>query len=93
MAVGGLPAAGRPCRTRGERRPRDAPRSTRVGKWLDLPLCIRVGMHTGDAVAGVIGRQKFVYDLWGDTVNTASRMESHGVGARIQVNRAARPAV
>ena len=39
-------------------------------------------------IAGVIGRQKFIYDLWGDTVNTASRMESHGVPGRIQVTAA-----
>jgi adenylate cyclase len=39
-------------------------------------------------VAGVIGRHKFTYDLWGDTVNTASRMESHGVPGRIQVTEA-----
>jgi class 3 adenylate cyclase len=39
-------------------------------------------------VAGVIGRRKFIYDLWGDTVNTASRMESHGIAGRIQVTEA-----
>ena len=47
---------------------------------------LRIGMDTGPAVAGVIGQRKFSYDLWGDTVNTASRMESHGVPGSIQVS-------
>jgi class 3 adenylate cyclase len=53
-----------------------------------IDLRIRVGLHTGPAVAGVVGVKKFIYDVWGDTVNTASRMESHGVPGHIQVTEA-----
>ena len=48
----------------------------------------RIGMHTGPVVAGVIGTKKFIYDVWGDTVNVASRMESTGEAGRIQVTAA-----
>ena len=53
-------------------------------------LKVRIGLSTGAVVAGVIGKKKFLYDVWGDTVNTASRMESHGVSGRIQLTDATR---
>lgn len=51
-------------------------------------LSIRIGINTGPVIAGIIGTKKFIYDLWGDAVNIASRMESHGLPGRIQVSEA-----
>jgi adenylate cyclase len=50
-------------------------------------LEMRIGINTGPVIAGIIGRKKFIYDLWGDAVNTASRMESHGEPSQIQITQ------
>lgn len=56
-------------------------------KTIARPVQLRIGIHTGPVIAGVIGLRKFVYDIWGDSVNTASRMESHGTPGKIQCSR------
>jgi adenylate cyclase len=67
--------------------------ATDVGRRCGHVLQLRIGIDSGPVVAGVIGHRKFSYDLWGDTVNSASRMESHGVPGRVQVTeRVARAA-
>ena len=60
---------------------RELKRSRGLGDW-----SIRIGIHTGPVTAGVIGKQKFAYDIWGDAVNIASRMETSGVSGRVNIS-------
>ena len=64
-----------------------------IAESAGIPLELRVGVHSGALVAGVIGTRKFVYDVWGDTVNTAKRMESYGLPGRVHVSAATRAAL
>jgi class 3 adenylate cyclase len=65
----------------------------RINASGDTDFHIRIGIHAGPVVAGIIGRHKFIYDVWGDTVNIASRLESQGAPDRIQVSEAVRDAL
>ncbi len=60
--------------------------TTRFAQVNDLPWTIRIGIHSGEVVAGVIGKRKFSYDLWGDTVNVASRIESTGAPGEVRIS-------
>ncbi len=64
-----------------------------AGTVFGVPLQVRIGLHTGALIAGVLGTHKFVYDVWGDTVNIAKRMESYGLPDRIHVSAATRQAL
>ena len=89
MAVCGLP---HPVADHADRMVRMAIRMVHICREHALenrvPFRLRIGINSGPVVAGVIGRSKYIYDLWGDTVNLASRMESAGVADSIQVTRA-----
>ena|SRR5437763_2360878 len=88
MAVCGLPVI---CADHCEQMLKMAQRMMQIAREFSaergIAVHLRIGMNTGPVVAGIIGRRKFIYDLWGDTVNLASRMESQGIPDAIQVTR------
>ena len=87
MAVAGVPLPVEDHADRAVRFALDIHRVTdELAVELGMPLRLRVGIHSGPLVAGVIGRDKLAYDLWGDTVNVASRMESQGLPGRVQIS-------
>ncbi len=96
MCAGGLPIP-------NDTHPADAVKAAlEMVEWLErrnrenpeaLLNEMRIGIHTGPVVAGVVGKNKFAYDIWGDAVNLAARLEEHGESGKINVSRATAEAV
>lgn len=86
LAVGGIPPHGKGHEHLSMRFALEALQCVESLGYRDpLNLQLRIGMHTGPVIAGVIGDTRYIYDVWGETVNMASRMESHGMPGRVQV--------
>src|SRR2546421_856015 len=91
MAVAGVPVPARDHATRAAHLSLDMVDVVdRFNERSGKSLQVRIGIATGVGVAGVIGKRRYLYDVWGDTVNTASWMESHGVAGRVQVSESTR---
>ena len=89
MVVGGMPEPSADHTARVAGMALDLAESIgRIESAVRLGIAFRIGIHCGPIVAGVIGTRKFIYDVWGDTVNMASRMESLGIPGRVQVTHA-----
>ena len=87
MAVAGLPSPRTDHARAAAEMALDMLELTRNFHGLPGSLTVRIGMSSGPVVAGVIGHRKFAYDLWGETVNTASRMQSHGTPGVVHISQ------
>src|SRR5690606_18371568 len=87
MAAVGIPEPRRDHATAAVTFARAIIAETRSSRDREMGLDLRVGIHTGAVVAGLIGRKRFIYDVWGHTVNVASRLESSSVPGRIQISQ------
>jgi adenylate cyclase len=91
MAAGGVPISSADCAMQSAHLALDMVIALdRFNERTDHTLQVRIGIATGAVIAAVIGKRMYVYDVWGDAVNTASLMESHGVAGRVQLSESTR---